>query len=36
MLIRIERLKVSIRYNGCRDRSYKWNSEVKQARPGAL
>jgi hypothetical protein len=36
MLIRIERVIVSIRYNGCRDSSYKWNSEVKQARHGAL
>jgi hypothetical protein len=35
-LIRIERVIVSIRYNGCRDDSCKWNLEVKRARPGAL
>jgi hypothetical protein len=34
--IRLIRVIVSIRYNGCRDSSCKWNLEVKHARPGAL
>jgi hypothetical protein len=35
-LIRIERVIVAIRYNGCRDGSCKWNLEVKRARPRTL
>jgi hypothetical protein len=34
--ISLIRVIVSIRYNGCRDSSCKWNSKVKRARPGAL
>jgi hypothetical protein len=35
MLIGIERVIVSVRYNGYRDSSCKWNLEVKRARLGA-